>query len=89
MRNIARRRMILLQIAPEHVLNAVGRIKDAGAQPLLGFIECIKEHALAIFVIAISLRQKSIIIEHMLIQGPRIFRESERGIWPKKLRQIN
>ena len=35
LRHIARRRMIFFQIAPEHVLHAVGGIEHAGAEPLL------------------------------------------------------
>ena len=88
-RHIARRRMIFVQITPEHVLDAVGRIEDAGAKSLLRFIERIKQHALAVFMIAVSLREKRIVVEHMLVQSPRIFRQPERRVRSKKFGQIN
>jgi hypothetical protein len=81
--------MIFFQIAPEHVLDAVGGIEDAGAQALLRFVERVEEHALAIFVIAVRLRQKGIVIEHMLVERPRVFCEAERRIRPEKFGEIN
>ncbi len=88
-RHIARCRMIFFQVTPEHVLDAVGRIENACAQPLLCFLQRIKEHPLAIFMIAVSLRQEGIVIEHVLVERPRVFRQAERGIRPEELGQIN
>ena len=87
--HIARRRVIFLQIPPEHVLHAICSIEDTSAQSLLRFVQRIKQHPLAIFVIAVSLRQKRIVIEHMLVHSPRIFRQSKRCVRPEKFGQIN
>ena len=88
-RHIARRRMIFFEIPPEHVLYAVGGIENTRAQPLLCFVERVKEHALAIFVIAVSLRQEGIVIEHLLVERPRVFRQAKRRVGSEELGQID
>ena len=82
LRHIARRRMVFVEIAPEHVLHAVGGIEDAGAEALLRFVERVEQHLLAVFVITVGLRQKSVVVEHVLVERPSVFREAKRGNAP-------
>ena len=74
--------MIFVEIAPEHVLHAVGGVEDAGAQALRSFFQRVKEHALAIFVIGVTLRQERLVIEHFFVESPGIFREPEVAYGP-------
>jgi hypothetical protein len=88
-RHITSRRMVFFQVAPEHVLDAVGGIENTGAKSLFRFIQRIEEHPLAIFVIAVRLCQERIIIEDMFIERPRVFRQAERRVWAEEFGQIN
>ena len=81
--------MIFIQIAPEHVLHPVGGVEDAGAQALRSFFQRVEEHALAVFMIAVALRQKRLVVEHFFVERPGIFRQAQRGIGAKKFCQIN
>ena len=76
LRHTAGGRMIFFEIPPEHVLDAVGGIEDAGAESLLRLVQGIEQHAFAIFVIAVRLREKCIVIEHMFVQRPSVFGEA-------------
>ena len=75
LRHISCRRMIFVEIAPEHVLHAVGGVEDAGAQALRSFFQRVKKHALAVFMIAVALRQKCLVVEHFFVQRPGILRQ--------------
>ena len=88
-RHIARGRMIVVEVAPEHVLHAVGGVEDAGAQALLRFLERVEQHALAIVVIGVALREEGVVVENMFVQGPGVFGEAERRVGPEEFRQIN
>ena len=85
--------MIFFQISPEHVLDAVGGIKNAGAEALPGFFQRIEEHALAIVVIGVALRQKCLIVKHSLVERPGIFGKPQGGIraeqaWPDRWNKL-
>jgi len=55
----------------------VGGVEDARAQALRSLFQRIKEHALAVFMIAVALRQKKcLIVEDFFIQRPSIFGQS-------------
>ena len=81
--------MIVVEIAPEHVLHPVGRVEHAGAKALLRFFESVEQHALAIVVIGVTLREEGFIVEHLFVQGPCVFRETERCVRPEQFRQID
>ena len=55
------------------MLHAIRGIEDARAQALLGFLQSVEEHALAIIMIGVALREECVVIEHVLIERPRIF----------------
>ena len=81
--------MIFIQIAPEHVLHAICSVEDACAQALRSFFQCVEEHALAVFVIAVALRQECVVVEHFFVQRPGILRQTESRVRTKKLCQVN
>ena len=58
-------------------------------RPCLRLIERIKEHLLAVVMISVSLREKGIVIEHVLVERPGIFRKTESGKRAVELREIN
>ncbi len=81
--HIARRRMIVVEIAPEHMLDAVRGIEHAGAQALLSFFQGVEQHALAIVMIGVALREEGLIVENFLVQGPSVFRQAQSRVRSK------
>ena len=78
-------RMIILQITPEHMLHPVCCVKYTCAEALSCFLECIEQHALAVFVIGITLREERIVVEHIFVQSPSVLGQPKRGIRTEKL----
>src|SRR5438309_12101695 len=60
-------RMILFQVAPEHVLHAVRGIEDAGAQSLPRLLQRVEKHPLSIIMIAVALGEKGLVVQNLLI----------------------
>src|SRR5581483_10754384 len=88
-RHLAGGGMIVIEVAPEHVLHAVGGVEHAGAEALLGLLKGIEKHALAILMIGIALRQESLIVENFFVQRPSVFRQSQSGVRSKEFCQVN
>ena len=63
--------------------------KTQAHRALRSFFQRVEEHALAVFVIAVALRQKCIVVEHFFVQRPGIFREAECGVRAEQLCQID
>ena len=81
--------MVFLQVAPEHVLHAISGIEDACAQAVTRFVQSVEQHALAIFMIRVALGKKCLIVEHLFVEGPGVLGQTQRGIGPEELCQIN
>src|SRR5262249_24102412 len=58
-------------------------------KPLARLVQSVEQHAFAIFVIGVALRQKSAIVQHFFVECPSVLRESKRRIRTKKLREID
>ena len=56
---------------------------------LLRLLERVEQHALAIVVIGVALREKRIVVQHVFVQGPSVFGQSERCVRSEQLRQID
>ena len=76
--------MIVFQVAPEHVLHAVGGVEDAGAKALLCFFQRVEQHALAVIVVGITLSEECVIVKDLLVERPGIFGEAKRGVRSEK-----
>ena len=74
------RRMIVIQIPPEHVLYAIGGIENAGAETLRCFFEGIKEHLFARVMIGIGLLEEGVVIQHFFVERPCILGESKSSV---------
>jgi hypothetical protein len=68
--------MIIFEITPKHVLHAVGCIEHTSAQTLLRFAERVEEHALAVLMVRIALRQESVVVENFFVESPGVFGEA-------------
>ena len=82
-------RMILFQVAPEHVLHAVRGIEDAGAQSLPRLLQRVKKHPLPIIMIAVALGEECLVVKHFFVQRPSIFRQSKGCVGAEELGEIN
>src|SRR5437899_10523249 len=60
-------RMILFQVAPEHVLHAVRGIENAGTQSLPRLLQRVEKHPLSIIMIAVALGEKGLDVQNLLI----------------------
>src|SRR5205823_14976476 len=65
--------MIVFQVAPEHVLYAVGGVEDAGAEALLGFFQGVEQPALAVVVVGVALGEERVIVKDLLVERPGVF----------------
>ncbi len=81
--------MLLVEIAPEHVLHAVGAVEDAHAQAAIDLVQAIEKHGLAFAVGVEALLEKMIVAQDMFAQSPGIFGQAERGIRALLFGQIN
>ena len=88
-RNVTRRGMIFFEITPEHVLHAVGRVEHAGAETLLCFAERVEEHAFAVFMVRVALRQERVVVENFFVESPGIFGKAKRRVRTKHFCQID
>ena len=71
-------RMRRVDVAPEHVLDAVGRIEDAYERATVEPIECRVQHRLALAVDVIRLPQERRIVGDAFVEGPGVFGQSQR-----------
>ena len=81
--------MLCVVIAPKHVLHPVGAVEHAHAQSLADFVEAIEKHRLAFPIGVEALLQEMIVLQHVFVQAPGVFGQTERCIWTLPLRQIN
>ena len=78
-----------VDVAPERVLEPVGAVEDADAKPARHLVERIEEHRLALAVHVETLLDELIVVDDVLVQGPRVFGQPERGERPLLLGQVD
>ena len=83
------RGMILLQVAEEHVLQAVRPIEDARPHALAGLVQRVEEHGFALLVVIQRLLEKRLLVDHPLVQRPGVLGQPERGERPDQLGEIH
>ena len=81
--------MLRVEIAPEHVLHAVGAVEDADAQALRHLVQAVEEHRLALAIDVQALPQEVLVVEDVLVQAPGVFRQAQRGERPLPIGQID
>src|SRR5581483_3939614 len=81
--------MVLVQVTLKHVLHSVGGVKHASAKVLARFVESIEQHSLPVLVVRVALGKKCVIIEDLLVEGPRVFSKSKSSVGSEKFGQIN
>ena len=72
-------RVPLVDVAPERVLEAVGAVEDAGDQTARDLVERVEEHRLALAVHVEALLDELVVVDDVLVEGPGIFGQAERG----------
>ncbi len=82
-------RMLLVQVPPEHVLHPIGTVEHADTQTARDFVQAVKEHRFALNVDVAALLQKMLVTEHVFIESPRVFGESQGGKRSLPFRQID
>jgi len=82
-------RVARIEIAPEHVRNAIGGFKDANDQALFGFIQGVEQHLFPFPVIGIGQFQKGRLVERAFVEGPRVVRLAEGDEAAQELGQID
>ena len=83
-----RRRMAVLRVAPEHVLDAVGGVEDAGETAPPQTLQGGEEHLLALAVDVVGLRQERRVVGDALVQRGRVFGQAESREVADPLRQV-
>ena len=81
--------MLGFEVAPKHVLHAVGGVEHADADAPAGFVQGVEEHALALVVDQVALPQEGLVVQDAFVQRPGIFRQAQRGIGPQQLGQVD
>ena len=82
-------RMIVLEIAKEHVLQAVGDIEDAGHRPPSGLLHRIEQHLLALVMDQVGQFEEGLLVQHALVQPPGVLGQTQRGITTQRLGKID
>src|SRR3989454_11024633 len=77
------------QIAPEHVLDAIGYIEHADARSPRGFLEGVEKHAFALLLYQVALLEERLVIQEAVVQRPGVLCQAEGGIQPCELGQVN
>ena len=72
--------MVVFEIAPEHVLDAIGAVEHTDAQSALDLVETVEEHLGTLVVCLVALLQKRLVIEHAAVQPPGILGQTEGRI---------
>ena len=85
---VAMRGMVGLQIAIEHVLDAVAGIEHARDDALAGPLKRVEVHRLALFADHVCLIEKGLLIDHPLVERPSVLGEPQGGEGAEQLRQI-
>ena len=83
------RRMGLVKISPEHVLDAVGSIEDTDAKTFRNFIKSVKKHRFPFPVDVGALLQKMFVFENLLAESPSILGQPECRIGALLLGEID
>src|SRR5439155_2531061 len=87
--NLSRRRMVIFQIAPEHVLYAISRVENTDTEALRSFVQSIEEHALAILMVGVTLREEGLVVEDLFVERPGVFCQTKSGVGTEKFLQID
>ena len=83
-----RRRVTVLHVPPEHVLDAVGRVEDAGEGTAAQALERGEEHLLPLAVDVIGLLEEGRVVRHALVERGGVLREPQRGEVANPFRQV-
>ena len=80
-------RVLLVDVAPERVLEPVGAVEHAGDQPARDLVDRVEEHRLALPVHVEALLDELVVVDDVLVQAPRCLppgRGSRTGLasWP-------
>ncbi len=84
----ARGRVALLGVAPEHVLDAVGGVEDAGDGPAPLPLEGRQEHLLALAVDVVRHLQEGAVVDDPLVERPGVLGQPERREGPDPLGEV-
>ena len=82
-------RMLAVEVAEEHVLQAVGAVEHADDRAVARLLERVEEHALALRVMIERLLQERLLVDHALVQRPGVLGEAERRELAQQLRQVD
>ena len=81
-------RMTRVDVAPEHVLDAIGGVEDADQAAAVEPIERGEEHLLALAVDVVGLLQERPIVGHALVERPGVLGQAERRVGPHLLGEV-
>ena len=73
-------RRIIVDLPPECVLDTVQGVEHADTEAVGCLVERVKEHGLSFCVNVSDLLDECLIRQNVLIQGPGVFRQTQRGI---------
>ena len=74
-----------VDVAPEHVLQAVGTIEDHHTQPPANLVQRVEEHRLALAVGVQALLQEPLVAQDVLVDRPGVLGQTECGKRPCRL----
>ena len=77
-----------VDVPPEHVLDAIGRVEDADERAALQAVEGGEEHRTPLIVDVVGLAQKRCLARDSLVQGPRVLGKAERRERTDTFREI-
>ncbi len=83
-----RRRVALLDVAPEHVLDAVGGVEDAGDGPAPLPLEGGEEHLLALAVDVVGHLEEGAVVDDALVEGPGVLGQPQGREGPDPLGEV-
>ncbi len=86
---VAVRRVVLLEVAEEHVLQAVGDVEDADHRAALDLLQRVEEHRLALGMHQVGLVEERLLVQHALVQPPGVLGQPERRVAPQQLGQVD
>ena len=81
-------RVAVLHVAPEHVLDAVGGVEDAGQTPPPQALQSGEEHLLPLTVDVVRLLEEGRIVRHALVERGRVLRQTQSGEVADPFRQV-
>ena len=75
---VARSRVVVLEVAPEHVLDAIGRVEDTNQRALAQLVEGGEEHLLALAVDVVGELEKGAVVDDALVERPGVLGQPQR-----------